>query len=197
MRGEPRIRGHSKRPDLGNPANLMLRLRDYYGAGGRADVMTFLLTNEGGSSNGIAEKIKYQQGMIYKVLEDLVGAGIAYKKGGRGHAYYWIDQARVADSLGLEKERPAFFVWGDIFCAFNLILSDWREHAAKYSNEFLSAERMRDLALEAVPVLRKAGEPLSRIPFPDPGNLEGVEHTEALVGFLGRVSDVLMRYTTG
>ncbi|MDD3717529.1 MAG: hypothetical protein PHP28_02555 [Actinomycetota bacterium] len=195
LRGSPRIRRHAGKPDLANPANLMLRLRDCYGSGARADVMTYLLTNEGGSSNGIASRIKYQQGWVYGVLEDLVGAGIAHKKGGRGKAYYWIDRARVAASLGLGEKLPAYFVWGDVFRAFDMVVSDWWGNQEAYENEFLAAERMRDLAAEVVPMLRGAGEPLSRIPFPDPGKLKGAEHTEALVSFMDNLADVLRSHT--
>ncbi|MEW6554828.1 MAG: hypothetical protein AB1384_11145 [Actinomycetota bacterium] len=191
LRGTPRIRNHSQKPDLGNPANLMLRLRDYYGAGARADVMTYLLTNRGGSSNGIALSTSYQQRRVYGVLEDLVGAGVAHKRGGHGNAYYWIDQERIAASLGLDKERPAFFVWGDIFFALDKVVSDRRRQQEVYANEFLTAERMRDLAVEVVPLLRKAGEPLSHIPFPNPGNLKGSQHEEAFIVFLDSVVDVL------
>lgn len=195
LRGSPRIRRHSDRPDLGNPANLMLRLRDYYGAGARADVMTYMLTNEGGSSHGIAIKIKYRQGSVYGVLEDLVGAGIAYKKGGRGNAYYWIEQEKIAASLGLAGKRPVFVVWGDVFRAFDMVISDWWDHQEDYTNEFLSAERMRDLMVRIVPLLRNAGEPLARLPAPDARKLKGAEHVETLMDFLDRVAGILRKHT--
>lgn len=195
LRGSPRIRRHSGTPDPKNPANLMLRLRDYYGAGARADVMTYLLTEKGGSSHGIAAKIKYQQGRVYDVLENLVGAGIAQKQGGRGYAYYWIDRERVAASLGLGRKRPVFFVWGDVFCAFYLLVSDWRGHQVEYQSDFLSAERMRDLTVKVVPLLRKAGEPLSRLPVPDIKRQKGQEHKEGLLSYLDQVTDVLARFT--
>jgi hypothetical protein len=195
LRGSPRIRRHSGQPDLGNPANLMLRLRDYYGAGARADVMTYLLTNEGGSSHGIATKIKYRQGSVYGVLEDLVGAGIAHKRGGRGYAYYWIDRENMAASLGLGRKRPVFFVWGDVFRAFDMVISDWWDNQEAHSSGFLSVERMRDLMAEIVPMLRNAGEPLSRLPAPDAGRLQGLEHKEALVAFLDSVVKVLRLHT--
>jgi hypothetical protein len=194
-RGTPRVRRHSAGPEPGNPANLMFRLRDYYGAGARADVMTYLLTEKGGSSHGIAKKIKYQYGQVYKVLENLVEAGIAHKKGGLGNAYYWIDQKGVAASLGLGRKRPVFFVWGDIFSAFHAVVSDWRAHQAEYMNDFLSSERMRDLAAVVIPLLRGAGEPLSRMPAPDARKLKGTEHREALMDFLDRAEEVVERYT--
>jgi len=195
LRGSPRIRRHSGTPDPKNPANLMLRLRDYYGAGARADVMTYLLTEKGGSSHGIAAKIKYQQGRVYDVLEDLVGAGIAHKQGGRGNAYYWIDRERFAASLRLGRKRPVFFVWGDVFCAFYLLVSDWRGHQVEYQSDFLSAERMRDLSVKIVPLLRKAGEPLSEVPIPDIKRQKGQEHKEALLSYLDQVTDVLSSFT--
>jgi len=193
LRGKPRIRGHSGTPDLANPANLMLRLRDYYGAEARADVMTYLLTEPGGSSCGIAAKIKYQQGGVYDVLESLVKAGIAQKRGGRGQAYYWIDQKRVATSLGLGPKRPAFVAWGDVFCAFYSVLEDLRTHQDEYRDEFLASERMRDLILKVVPMLRNAGEALSRLPAPDVKRQAGPEHGKALRVFLVQDGRVLAR----
>lgn len=194
LRGRPRIRRHSGRPDRANPANLMLRLRDYYGAGARADVMTYLLAEGGGSSRGIAERVKYQQGRVYRVLEDLVGAGVAQKRGGRGSAFYWIDRERVASSLGLEGGIPAFFAWGDVFLAFDTVISDAERRDEVYAQEFLAAERMRDLAARVVPLLRRAGEPLSRLPFPSPDRLKGMEHARALMDFMERAAGVLKSY---
>jgi hypothetical protein len=195
LRGTPRIRGHSGTPDLKNPGNLMIRLREYYGAEARADVMTYLLLERGGSSNSIATKVKYQQGCVYDVLENLVGAGIAYKQGGPGQSYYWIDREKVAASLGLGRKRPTFFVWSDVFSALHLVISDRQRYQEVYRNDFLSAERMRELMTKVVPMLVKAGEPLSRLPVPDIRRLKGMEYKEALVTFLTLAENVLRRYT--
>ncbi len=197
LRGKPRIRRHSGTPDPANPANLMLRLRDYYGAGARADVVTYLLTAGGGSSHGIAEKVKYRQGMVYDVLEGLVSAGMAQKRGGRGHAYYWIDRERVAASLGLGKRLPVFLAWGDVFAAFYAVYADREENRVAYADEFLCAERMRDLSRRVIPLLRGAGEPLSHLPAADPRRLKGGEHRDALVAFLEGAMRVLRRYAPG
>ncbi len=193
LRGTPRVRRHSGAPDLTNPANLMLRLRDYYGAEARADVMTYLLTEPGGSSCGIAAKIKYQQGRVYDVLESLVSAGFASKRGGRGQAYYWIDQKKVGASLGLHGKPPAFVAWGDVFCAYYSVLEDLRAHAADYENEFLATERIRTLTAKVVPMLRNAGEALSRLPAPDIKRQVGPELNRALRSFLLQDSRVLAR----
>lgn len=97
--------------------------------------------------------------------------------------------------LGLAEKLPAYFVWGDVFRAFDMVVSDWWGNREAYENEFLAAERMRDLAAEVVPMLRGAGESLSRIPFPDPGKLKGAEHEEALVSFVDNLADVLRSHT--
>ncbi len=197
LRGSPRVRHHSGSPDLANPGNLMLRLRDYYGAGARADVVTYLLTTNGGSSHGIAKKVKYRQGMVYQVLEGLVSAGMAHKRGGRGQAHYWMDRERVAASLGLGRKLPVFLAWSDVFAAFHAVYVDWEEHRDSYADEFLRAERMRDLAQRVVPLLRESGEPLSRLPAADPRRLRGGEHRDALLSFLEGAMRVLLRYSLG
>lgn len=193
LRGTPRIRHHSGTPDLKNPGNLMLRLRDYYGSEARADILTYLITERGGSSYGIAAKLKYQQGRVYDVLESLVNAGVAQKQGGRGRAYYWLDAKGMTAGLGLGKKRPAFLAWGDVYCAFYLLLSDWREHEGEYANDLLAAERMRELTKKIVPMMRNAGEPLALLPMPDMRRLKGSEYKEALKAFLDRDRAILKR----
>ena len=47
-----------------------------------------------------------------------------------------------------------------------------------------------------VPLLRNTGEPLAHLPAPDARKLKGVEHKEALVAFLVRVSGVVRLHTT-
>jgi hypothetical protein len=75
------------------------------------------------------------------------------------------------------------------------VISDWREHQAKYADGFLAAERMRDLTVRVVPMLRNAGEPLSRMPAPDVARQKGMEHKEALMEFMDRALSILKRYT--
>ena len=46
-----------------------------------------------------------------------------------------------------------------------------------------------------VPLLRNAGEPLAHLPAPDAGKPKAVEHEEALVAFLDRVTGTLRLHT--
>lgn len=59
------------------------------------------------------------------------------------------------------------------------------------------AERMRDLARRVVPLLRGAGEPLSRLPAADPRRLKGGEHRHALISFLESAMHISRRYAPG
>ncbi len=197
LRGTPRIRRHSGKPDLANPANLMLRLRGYYGRGARADVMTYLLAEGGGSSNGIAARMKYRQARVYEVLEGFVRAGVACKRGGRGGAFYWVDRERVAASLGLRGEMPAFFAWPDVFAAFHAVGLVLGDRWTGWEEDFLLVERMRDLMVEIVPALSGSGGPIARLPVPDARGLRGPEYGRALLSYLGGVAEVLEEYAAG
>lgn len=194
LRAEPRIRMHSKAPDMRNPGNLMTRLRKYYGTGAKADVITYLLTGKGGSSKEIAHKVEYNQKSVYEVLEDLVAARMAQKRGGRGNAYYWVDAQAIARSIGLKGKRPVFFVWGDLFQALDLVAEDLRTHKREYASRFFAAERSRKLAVEIAPIISKSGEPLEKISLPDIRASEGAEHTEELFRFISTTLDILARF---
>lgn len=197
LRGTPRIRGHSGRPDQENPANIMIRLRGYYGTGTRADVMTYLLTAGGGSSNEIASKLKYNQKGVYDALEEMSETGLVYKYGGVKRAHYWVDRPEMTRSLGLEEELPAFFVWGDIYDALYLVVSDYAQHEDDYADEFLSAERMLNLTVKVVPLLRNAGGALSQLPVPNTKRQSGSQHMDKLIEYLQEVVGVLGELTFG
>lgn len=193
-RGTPRIRKHSGTPDMRNPGNLMIRLRSYYGTGAKADVVSYLLTGKGGSSKEIASKIKYNQKSVYDALEQLVGADMAYKRGGVGNAHYWVDPYDIAESLGLKDKRPVFFVWADIYRVIYRVLEDVRSNDEKWSSPFFSAERAKNLAVEVAQVTRKSGEPLEQIKLPDIRRAQGNETVDELKEFLAEVLGTLSKF---
>jgi len=191
LRGEPRIREHSGRPDLENPANIMLRMRMLYGASSRAEILTYLFAGQPGNSNEIARQIKYDQAGVYRELEKLVKAGMVSKHKNNRDADYWLDRDKFAQSLAIEGERPVFLVWGDVYRAFNLVLKDIKDHPEEYENEFLAAERMRNLTNEVVSLLRNAGKPLSQLPVPNIERQKGTEHQEKLLLYLRSAAERL------
>jgi hypothetical protein len=193
-RGTPRIRGHSGSPDMRNPGNLMIRLRKYYGTGAKADVVTYLLTGKGGSSKEVASRIKYNQKTVYDVLEQLVEADMANKRGGVGNAYYWVDPYDIAASLGLKDKRPVFFVWADIYRAIYRVLDDVHSNDEKWSSPFFSAERAKNLAVEVASIVGKSGEPLGQIKLSDARSSQGGENVEALKEFLAELLNILSRF---
>jgi hypothetical protein len=191
LRGKPRIREHSGRPDLDNPANVMIRVRKQYGAGAKADAVTFLLTNKGGSSRGIAGKIKYNQSSVYRALENLVDAGVVRKYDQAGWGFYWIDRQEVARTLDLGNRRPVFFVWADIFRAFYMVMSDFVINGSTDGGSLMDIERARDLTVRIAPFLRNAGEPLTRVDIPDIKKRGGTQSIEDLRDFLSKVVNTI------
>jgi DNA-binding transcriptional ArsR family regulator len=195
LRGKPRIRKHAASPDLENPANLLLRLREYYGSDARAEVTAYLLLEGEGSSNAIAARVKYRQGRVYRVLESMVEAGLVYKRGGPGPARYRLDREKMAAALGLGRDLPAFFDWSDVLLAFHLVISDWWKHEDEYAVEFLALERSRLLLQEIIPLLSDAARPLSGIPAPRPETLQGEGFRSALQDYLLRTIEIIRNYS--
>jgi len=191
LRGEPRIREHSGRPDLENPANMIIRMRMLYGASSRAEILTFLFAGQPGNSNEIARLIKYDQAGVYRELEKLVKAGMVNKHKNKRDANYWLDREKFAQSHAIEEEWPVFLVWADIYRAYYLILKDIKEHPEEYDNEFLAAERMRESTPEVVLLLRNAGEPLAQLPVPDIKRQKGTEHKDELLEYMRSAAERL------
>jgi hypothetical protein len=194
LRGEPRTRRHSEVPDTTNGANLMIRLRKYYGTGAKGDVVTYLLTAGAGSGRRIARRLFYNQGSVYPVLEDLVDAAVVEKQGGRGSALYWIKDPRaIARSLGIEEEFPVFFVWGEAFRALYRVAEELRAQTDSSAGSFLEKERSRELIAKVVTELRDSGGPLAGLTMPDIGveNLPG-----ALEQVIFEALDTLDKFST-
>lgn len=168
LRGKPRIRQHSGAPDTTNVANLMVRLRKYYGTGAKGDVMTYLLTAGAGNGRRISRRLFYNQGSVYPALEDLVDADVVQKQGGRGSANYWIkDPEAIARSLDIKGKRPVFFVWGEAFRVLYRVADELHAQGDSLAVTFLEKERSREMIVEVVPDLRDSGEPLAKLVMPD------------------------------
>lgn len=194
LRGTPRMRGHSLSPDTGNPANLMVRAREYYGMNARADIITFLLTEKGGSSNGIAVKTKYDQAVVYRALEDLVSAGIVKKHGQVRMGYYWLDREDVASSMGIGGTRPVYFVWGDIYRALDLISKDEVVSWDVDGGGLKSIEAARELTTKVTPLIRNAGEPLSHEATPDISRQAGKESISGLKDYVSKALNIIRSF---
>ncbi|MBN2169087.1 MAG: hypothetical protein JW738_07570 [Actinobacteria bacterium] len=193
MRGRPRMRGNSGKPDLGNPANLMLRLRQEYGKGARADCITFLISGGRGSSNAIASRIKYKQPSVYTALEQLVNAGVVQKYSQSGWSDYWIDEPadRFSRIYGPDKGMPVFIVWSDIFRAFYLIMRDFAENGALEGNSLKAIERARKLTTAVVPMIRNSGGPFTAQPVPDINKTGGERNISQLREFLESSAEIM------
>ena len=77
-------------------------------------------------------------------------------------------------------ELPVFIAWSDIYLAYHLVFSDWREHQDKYQKEFFQAERMRELSIKVVPLIRVAGVPLAQLKVPEISGQKGLQHRDRL-----------------
>lgn len=82
-----------------NPAALALRLRALAGIDIRADVMTFLLTHDGGHARELARRLACSPMRVHAVLRDLAESGkvMAHEKGQT--RVYWVNRSEWWDFL--------------------------------------------------------------------------------------------------
>ncbi|MBN1288997.1 MAG: hypothetical protein JXA49_05095 [Actinobacteria bacterium] len=193
VRGKPRMRGNSGKPELGNQANMMFRFRQEYGKGARADCMTYLMTGGRGSSNAIASRTKYRQSSTYIALEQLVNAGVVRKYGQSGWNDYWIEGAsdKAAKIFSSSSSLPVFFVWSDIFKALFLAAIDFAENGDMDGRSLRGIERARGLMAATVPLLRNAGAPLAAQAVPSLKESAGEQAIVELRRFLESTISVL------
>lgn len=90
-----RVSGKSKLPKLDSPSLLMLRLRNLFGPGARADILTYFLTRNGMHfSAGDLIEVGYSKKNLLTTLDHLASSGLLVAKNVRNKKMYELRRAK-------------------------------------------------------------------------------------------------------
>lgn len=197
-RSEVETRGHSGKPDMNNPANVMLLMRAHYGKSARADVLTYLLTGRPESTYQIARMTGYNQSTVYRELQAMSEGGPVMKEGRGKSSRFLVDKEKLAQSLwGVPTSIPVYFKWADIFKAFDDSISTINDIGAKGLGGVLKVEAFICLSERITPLIRGAGEPLKKVPAPDPLKLKRPDGEEEIFDFIEKAMNVIREALQG
>jgi DNA-binding transcriptional ArsR family regulator len=186
-------RGHSGKPDLNNPANVMLLMRAHYGKSARAEILTYLLTGKPANSYQIARMTGYNQSTVYRELAAMSRGGLVMKEGMGKSTQFWVDRDKLAYSLWSAGSRysPVFFNWADVYRAFEDAIKTLSEITTKRLGDVLKVEACVDLSERIAPLLRGAGEPLKGVAAPDTVRLKRPGGEEEIFAFVEKALSVI------
>lgn len=110
-----RVRKVTTEPRLRHASLIQLLLRNILGVDARTEILIYLLTNESGNSNSIANEIFYSQKNVYTILERWVRAEMVTKISQEKLQRYSINRKKEwLQAIGL-KELPKYLNWTKTF----------------------------------------------------------------------------------
>lgn len=198
-RSEVALRRLSRSPNPNNPANIMLLMRAHYGKSARAEILTYLLTGQPGSSYQIARMIGYNQSTVIRALEAMSRGGPVITEGEGKAKRFMVDRNSLAQALWFPgpESMPVFLNWGYIFRAFEDSVTVCRDIETGEFAEVLKVEVLLDLSERMTHLFRNAGEPLQGLAAPDPERLRQPGGEGEIGAFAGRVQGVILKALSG
>lgn len=119
IRGPIHTRGMTRTVNMKEPLNVMFKSRALFGIGIRADVMTYLLTTNGGYARHIAEVLGYNHMRVSEVLADMAEAGIVAMHTAGRTKQYRVDRERWRSVILPDRTNmPQWVNWRPLLRAF-------------------------------------------------------------------------------
>ena len=181
------LRGMSSSPNLENAANLRFILRDLFGLGVRAEVVTYLIVVGRGNSSQVAKAVTQNQRAVYAILDDFARGGFADKREAGREIVFTLNAERWSRFVELKGESR-FIQWANVFSALQEILVDRIENEKAYGSPYLASSRFREISPRIIRRLANAG---AMSPIPDSRKFPGEEFNAAFLGYIEKTTDEL------
>ncbi|MEI6786919.1 MAG: hypothetical protein WCL49_00410 [bacterium] len=125
LRGPIRSRGMTKAVNMKDPLNIMFKSRAVFGIGIRADVMTYLVTTDGGYARRIAEILGYNHMRVTEVLAGMAEAGMVTVHAAGRTKHYRAEREKWPSVL--LPERSVISQWVNWQSLTRGLTTIWRE----------------------------------------------------------------------
>jgi predicted transcriptional regulator len=107
------VRRVTTEPEVQKPPLQQLLLRGFFGINARAEILLYLLNEKEGSSNQIAKTVKFDQKIVYRILEKWTEAGFIDKESGR--KYFLSNPNLFSVLLKRTDDSVNYLDWIDTF----------------------------------------------------------------------------------
>jgi hypothetical protein len=162
LRGPIRTRGMTKAVNMKDPLNVMFKSRAAFGIGVRADVMSYLVTTDGGYARRIAEILGYNHMRVTEVLAGMAEAGMATVHSAGRTKHYRADREKWQSVLMSERSGASKWVnWRSLMRGLTTL---WREAWAlddTRADAYVFSSKMRQAMQAAKDDLQGSGIPFT------------------------------------
>lgn len=145
LREEVHTRGMAQAVNLNDGVNIIFKSRALFGVSIRADIMAYLLTNEGGHARKIAELLGYNHMRVNEILSELEDAGFIRVRPVGKAKQYSIDRALWTSALCLDKTSTfRWLSWRPLARGLTAI---WRVASAideSRADDYIVSSKMRE-----------------------------------------------------
>ena len=148
------VRGVTSEPEVQRPPLLQLQLRGLFGVNARAEVLLYLLNEKEGSSNQIAKTVKFDQKIVYRILEKWTKAGFIDKESGRTYVMSHPDQ--FSNLLKRTDDPVNYLDWINIFHVLARIMKAMQTRPWE-SDHYLLASFFRHISKDMKRMARSVG----------------------------------------
>ena len=138
LRNEIRLRNRGKSFSPEHPANLLLKLRAFFGVNSRADLAAYLLTHEEANAYEMARACWFSQRAVHDALTEMRRSQLIHSAEKGREIVYFIQRDRWEAFLKVLPPLPEWRNWPLIFSLLNRI------------HEKLTDERIRQASEEAL-----------------------------------------------
>ena len=148
------LKQRSGGPDLLAPPALMLRLRNAFGVGVKADLLAFLIGQRFRVSvSSATEGLAYSTPTVFRALQDLHASGFVQMTDQPTAAEYWIDTPPWHTVLG----RPYAYwgYWREVF-GYVLAIISWERKTPARASAYAKGTSLRSTAMPYAPALIRA-----------------------------------------
>lgn len=138
LRNEIRLRNRGKSFSPEHPANLLLRLRAFFGVNSRADLAAYLLTHEEANAYEMARACWFSQRAVHDALTEMRRSQLVHSAEKGREIVYFIQRDRWDPFLKVLPPLPEWRNWPLIFSLLSRI------------HEKLTEERIMQASVEAL-----------------------------------------------
>lgn len=191
IRNPVKNRGMSQVFPVKQKTSLLLQLRSFIGLSSRSETLLFLLINEKGTIQEIADQTYYAWRSIQDVLYEMGHSGIlSFPAAKKGRVYYIKNGPWLNLFLKNKDEKIQWICWPPLFRALEMIWMKLNEPGLMESSPLEQAAEFRELMnIDLSPRFSKTG--LGAF-FEDPSGYWGEEYLDLWLGNIMRILKKLL-----
>ena len=135
-------RGLSNQIPFNSPSNLIMLLRSLFGLSPRAEIISYLLSNERANVSDLVNATGYSRPPIHESLNDLLSGGYISQKSLKSRKVYSLNSNRWKQFICIEYDSLYWIDWQRAFMAIDKLCRFLETDQSKNMSEYLLKSKL-------------------------------------------------------